>query len=95
MKSIVMNMWKCGASQVHVRIPAPPVINICRLGIDIPSREELLAYGKTLEEIKNELGVTTVTYLTCSELDDALPFACYKEYFGEELDETMLLPSNV
>lgn len=95
MKSIVKNMWQCGALQIHIRIPAPPVINICRLGIDIPSCEELLAYGKTIEQIKDELGVSSIRYLTCDDLDTVLPSTCYKEYFGEELEDNMLLPQSL
>ena len=90
MKSIVSNIWHCGASQIHIRIPAPPVINICRLGIDIPSCEELLAYGKTIQQIKDELGVSSIRYLTCDDLDTVIPSTCYKEYFGEEPDDHML-----
>ena len=89
MKHIISRCWMIGANEIHIRIPAPPVINICQLGIDIPSREELLAFNKTLDEIKSELNVTSIKYLTCEELGMVIPTTCYKECFGEALNPKM------
>ena len=86
MKTIIQEMYKCGAKQIHVRIPSPKIIDKCTLGIDIPSKEELLAFGKSNLEIAKELKVSTINYLDYDDLDKILPFSTYKECFGEVFD---------
>lgn len=85
-KTIVRQIYKCGAKQIHVRIPSPKIIGKCSLGIDIPSCEELLAFEKTNQEITKELKVSTINYLEYDDLDKILPFSTYKECFGETFE---------
>jgi amidophosphoribosyltransferase len=84
-KTIIKYFNLCGAREVHVRVPAPPVIDVCSLGIDIPNREELLAYNKSNDEIRKELGIKSLQYLTVDALDELFDFLSYKECFGERL----------
>lgn len=86
MKTIVQQMYENGAKQVHIRIPSPKIVDKCTLGIDIPSREELLAFNKNNLEIAKELKVLTINYLDYEDLDKILPFSTYKECFGEIFD---------
>ena len=86
MKTIISFMYKYGAKEIHVRLPSPPVIDKCSLGIDIPLKEELLAYGKSYEEICEELNVSSINYLKCEEIDKIVGFDSYKECFGEVYD---------
>ena len=60
------------------------------MGIDIPSCEELLAYNKNISQIKEELNVTSIKYLTIDELNSVIPPSSYKECFGEEIDNKMI-----
>lgn len=83
MQTIVQQMYKNGAKQVHIRIPSPKIVDKCSLGIDIPSREELLAFNKNNTDIAKELKVLTINYLDYEDLDKILPFSTYKECFGE------------
>lgn len=89
-KSIIHNLVLCKASEIHIRLAAPPIINICQLGIDIPSREELLAHNKNISQIKDELKVESIKYLTIDELNSVIPPSSYKECFGEEIDNKMI-----
>ena len=89
-KSIIHNLVLCKASEIHIRIAAPPIINICQLGIDIPSCEELLAYNKNISQIKDELNVTSIKYLTIEELNSVIPPTSYKQCFGEKIDNGMI-----
>lgn len=89
-KSIINNLLLCKASEIHIRIAAPPIINICQLGIDIPSCEELLAYNKDISQIKDELNVDSIKYLTIEELNSVIPPSSYKECFGEVMDDKMI-----
>ena len=83
MTAIVASLFEFGAVEVHIRIPAPPVVNICSLGIDIPSQEELIAFQfqKKYSDIAAKLNATSVDYLACEDLDDILQFPTYKECF--------------
>ncbi len=57
-----------GAKEVHLRIGSPPVINSCFYGIDTPTRKELIANNKSIEEIKNYIGADSLKYLTIEQL---------------------------
>ncbi len=63
-KKIVEMIRKGGAKEVHVRISAPPTAWPCFYGIDTPTREELSAAKKTIEEIKNYIGADSLGYLS-------------------------------
>lgn len=77
-KQLIGDLWFCGASEIHIRIPAPPVIDICQLGIAIHKKEELLMYNKSMGEVKDELNVTSIMFNSLNDLGDKL----YKQCFG-------------
>ena len=68
-KSIIKHLKKCKVGEIHIRIPAPPVIDICELGIAITKKEELLMNNKTIEEARKELEVDSLVFLTTEELE--------------------------
>ena len=53
-----------GAREVHVRISAPPTVGPCHYGIDTPTREELIAYDNTIDEIRQIIGADSLGYLS-------------------------------
>lgn len=57
-----------GAKEVHVRISCPPVANPCFYGIDFPTREELIAGGRSVEDIRAFIGADTLGYLSVDGL---------------------------
>jgi amidophosphoribosyltransferase len=59
-----------GATEVHVRISAPPFLHPCYFGTDIPSEEQLIAYGRTVEEIRDLLGADSLSYLKIERLPE-------------------------
>ncbi|MEF8786366.1 MAG: amidophosphoribosyltransferase [Haloarculaceae archaeon] len=61
-----------GAEEVHVRIGAPPIIAPCYLGIDMASREELIAADRSVEEIRDEIMADSVSYLSIDAVTEAL-----------------------
>ncbi len=63
-KSRVKILRSAGAKEVHMRISCPPHVSPCYYGIDFPSKKELLACKKTLEEIKKFLEVDSIGYLS-------------------------------
>lgn len=57
-----------GAKEIHVRISSPPVNYSCHLGMDTPSRENLIAANMTVEEIRQAIGADSLEYLTIEGL---------------------------
>lgn len=67
---IVKMLYDAGASEVHVRISAPPFLHPCYFGTDIPSEEQLIAHNRTIEDIRKILGADTLGYLRVERLSD-------------------------
>ncbi len=63
-KKIVQIIRAAGAREIHLRITAPPLIAPCFYGIDIPTRRELIASTKSVEEIRQFIGADTLGYLS-------------------------------
>ena len=53
-----------GASEVHLRISAPPFRHPCFFGTDIPDQDLLLAHGRTVEEMREIIGADTLGFLS-------------------------------
>ena len=87
-KSIIKYLKKCGAREIHIRIPAPPVIDICELGISIQKKTELLLDGKSIKDVERELQVNSLIYLTVDELE-YFPKKSYNQCFTEYIDPTI------
>ena len=62
---------QAGAREVHMRIASPPITGPCYYGIDTPTREELIAANHSVEEIRQQLGVDTLGYLSIQGMLDA------------------------
>jgi amidophosphoribosyltransferase len=63
---------EAGALEVHLRVALPVVKWPCFYGIDIGSRDELLGASMTLEEIRELLGVDTLSFLSVPDLREAI-----------------------
>lgn len=87
MKSLVDNLKDCGVLEIHVRIPSPPVIDICELGIAIHKKEELIMNNKTVEEVKKELEVDSLKYLYINEMGGIIPSDSYSQCFTGEISD--------
>jgi len=69
---IVRMLRDAGASEVHMRISAPPIQHPCHYGIDMSTREEMIAYGRDNEEIARELGCDSLHYLSLDGVYEAV-----------------------
>jgi amidophosphoribosyltransferase len=65
---VVKLLRECGATEVHLRIAAPPFKNECYFGADIPDREQLIANRFTVEDIRKIIGADTLEYLSYDNL---------------------------
>ena len=73
---IVKMLREAGATEVHVRISSPPFLWPCYFGTDIPERNQLIAYNRTIEEIRDIIGADSLGYLgleRLTELSEGLP----------------------
>src|SRR6056297_579236 len=61
-----------GAEEVHVRIGAPQIIAPCYMGIDMATREELIASDRSTEEIREEIQADSLSYLSIDAVAEAL-----------------------
>ena len=61
---IVKLLRDAGATEVHMRVSAPPFINPCYYGTDIDSKENLIACKYTIEEIAKKIGADSLGYLS-------------------------------
>jgi amidophosphoribosyltransferase len=57
-----------GAKEIHMRVSCPPIRFPCFYGIDFPTKEELIANNRTLEQIRDFLGVETLGYMSIEGL---------------------------
>ena len=72
----IVRMLRDAATEVHVRISSPPFLWPCYFGTDIPAREQLIAYNRTIEEIRQIIGADSLGYLgidRLKEMTEGLP----------------------
>ena len=80
-RHIINNLKICDVKEIHVRIPSPPVIDICQLGIPINDTSKLLMYKKNTQIVCEMLNINSLIYLLKEDLE-MIPFDTYKECFG-------------
>jgi amidophosphoribosyltransferase len=71
-RQIVQMLRDAGAAEIHMRISAPPIKHPCHYGIDMSTREEMIAHGRTISEITAELGCDSLHYLSLAGVYEAV-----------------------
>jgi len=71
-RQLVSMLRDAGAAEVHMRITSPPIRHPCHYGIDMSTREEMVAHGRTVEEIAAELGCDSLAYLSLEGVYEAI-----------------------
>ena len=89
-QQIVALLRKAGASEVHVRISAPPIYHPCFYGIDTQVETELIASTHSVDEIRDFIGADSLGYLSIRGVLAALElpyeqfcFACFDGNYPE------------
>lgn len=67
---IVKMLRDAGAKEVHVRISSPPFLWPCYFGTDVPAREQLIAYNRSIKEIREAIGADSLGYLKIERLSE-------------------------
>ncbi len=63
---------QAGAAEVHLRVASPPIRHPCFMGVDMATREELIAHRMTVDEIAQHVGVDSLGYLSLEGLLDVV-----------------------
>jgi amidophosphoribosyltransferase len=71
-RQIVQMLREAGAAEIHLRISAPPIKHPCHYGIDMSTREEMIAHGRSAEEVAEELGADSLHYLSLEGVYEAV-----------------------
>ena len=93
-RKLVRLLRRAGASEVHFRVGSPPVTHPCFYGIDTPSRRELIGALKTVDEIRQYLGVDSLGYislegmLSCEGSPQNFCTACFTGNYPVAVDPT-------
>jgi amidophosphoribosyltransferase len=72
MPGIVQMLRDAGAAEVHLRISSPPIKHPCHYGIDMSTREEMIAHGRSVQQIADELGADSLHYLSLEGVYEAV-----------------------
>jgi len=71
-RQIVGMLRDAGALEVHMRISAPPIRHPCHYGVDMSTTQEMVAHGRTVEEIAKELDCDSLAYLSLDGVYEAI-----------------------
>jgi amidophosphoribosyltransferase len=102
---IVKMLREAGATEVHVRISSPPVMNPCFYGIDTSTRDELIAATKSIEEIREFIGADSLAFLSVEGMLKAIGrtddtpqrghcLACFTGKYPTEIEFEAALPAD-
>ena len=67
---IVRMLREAGAKEVHMRVSSPPFLYPCYFGTDVPAREQLIAYERSVEDICKIIGADSLGYLKMERLEE-------------------------
>ncbi len=71
-RQIVKMLRDAGALEVHMRISAPPIRHPCHYGVDMSTKQEMVAHGRTVDEIATELDCDSIAYLSLEGVYEAI-----------------------
>src|SRR5712671_4736495 len=91
-RKIVRMIRNAGAKEIHMRISSPPTVGPCYYGVDTPSKNQLIAANKSVDEIRQYIGADSLAYLSldgtkqaCAEgLKTNYCTACYTGIYPTE-----------
>lgn len=87
-RKLITHFREAGASEVHLRISAPPTTHPCFYGINTPTKKELLASNQNLDQIRRYVGADTLGYISLAGVLEVTekasgPGFCHACFSGE------------
>jgi len=92
--SIIEKLRNIGVAEVHVRIPAPPVVERCILGISIQHKKELITTNRNVSEVSKKINADSLSYLSLDDISDLVPPKSYNLCFSGCVDNNIISCSN-
>jgi amidophosphoribosyltransferase len=71
MRALVQMLFDAGAAEVHVRVSSPPVVSPCFYGIDMADEDQLAAAHRSVDEMRDHVGATSLHYLSVDGMQDS------------------------
>jgi amidophosphoribosyltransferase len=91
-KMRVKTLREAGAKEIHMRVSCPPIISPCYFGIDFPTTKELIASRRSVEEIRDYIGLDSLKYLSLEGMLNSMPLpkenfctACFTKDYPESV----------
>ena len=88
-KYVIEQLKKFNPKTINVRIPSPPVVGACYYGIDMSTTNELIINNKDINSIENELGITSLGYLSVDLMKNVFGHqvctSCFTGKYNKEL----------
>jgi amidophosphoribosyltransferase len=102
LRGLVKRLRDAGAKEVHIRVSSPPIRFPCFYGMDFPTKDELIASKKSIQEIEKFLGVDSLAYLSLEQMLSAMPkengqaycTACFSGEYPIQIEEEQLKERN-
>ena len=88
--TIIQNLRNLGVNEIHIRIPAPPVIDRCLLGISIQSKKELIITNRTIDQVRKKINADSLRYLTLEDISPFLPKKSYNHCFSGYIEKEIV-----
>ncbi len=90
----MQSLRRAGATEIHLRVASPPIRYPCHYGIDFPQRSELIANQRSVDEIRDYLGIDSLVYLSHEQMLNSVQnanadycTACFSGAYPMPIDE--------
>lgn len=94
-KKLVKLIRSAGAKEIHFRVSSPPIISPCFFGIDMPTKQELIASSKSVKQIREYLDVDSLGYLSIEGMismpslpDENFCVSCFSGRYPLKIDKS-------
>jgi len=91
-RRIIERLRAAGASEIHMRISSPPMRFPCFMGVDIGSTKELIAAGRSVDEVRQQIGADSLHYLSIPGLIRAIGRGTAQEFCRACFDGSYPVP---
>jgi amidophosphoribosyltransferase len=71
MRQLVIMLFEARAAEVHVRVSSPPIVSPCFYGIDMADEEQLAAAHRSVEQMRELIGASSLHYLSLEGMQAA------------------------
>ncbi|MDO5509388.1 MAG: amidophosphoribosyltransferase [Weeksellaceae bacterium] len=93
-KLLIKILKDAGAKEIHFRSASPPIVSPCFLGIDMPTKKDLISANKSIEELREYLDVDSLDFLTVPNLIQLLQsenhcFGCFTGKYPVQPDRKL------